>query len=211
MTRRVAIACFGPPTPTLLNPWQSRPTTPKQVMTPRHSPPTNSRKHFTGFTGSAPGRVRTWFWIAVRRPTRRSRYLTRPRYSRSVFDGMGIVGNSPRAALRQLQGVVAVGLAFDLAPAPRLVHRVGDEAPEVEFAAEVRDPSGDGAGLEDDEIGPDLLKLGAERQGIRGDGAIGGLLGLGLINADHTLELPTVEPENRVHGRVAPWGPVRST
>jgi hypothetical protein len=48
--------------------------------------------------------------------------------------------------LREAQGVVLVGLAFEMLELPGLAGRVGDQAAHAEFAAEIVDPAGQGAG-----------------------------------------------------------------
>ena len=106
----------------------------------------------------------------------------------------------------QLQGVVAVGLALDLAPGPRLAHRVGDGVVQAQPGAEVGDPAGDGAGLEDDQAGPLGLQESAEGVGVGEDGREACRGRLGVVGAGDALELAEVEAEaeNGAHGRVAP-------
>src|SRR5262249_26073580 len=54
----------------------------------------------------------------------------------------------------QALGVVAVGLAFEVLELPGLAGRVGDQAADTEFGAQVVDPAGQQAGLDDDHGGP---------------------------------------------------------
>jgi hypothetical protein len=60
--------------------------------------------------------------------------------------------------LRQAQGVVLVGLAFEVLELPGLAGGVGHQAAHAVFQAQVVDPAGQQAGLDDDGGGPFLVE-----------------------------------------------------
>jgi hypothetical protein len=106
----------------------------------------------------------------------------------------------------ELQRVVAVGLPLDLLPSPGLAQRVGDAAIQAELAAEVVDPAGGGAGLEQDQRGRRPLQDGAERLGVGGDRLEAVSLRVRVEEAGDALELAQVDADDRSHGRVASGG-----
>ena len=70
--------------------------------------------------------------------------------------------------LGQAQGVVAVGLACGVFELPGLGGGVGDLADQATLGTEVVDPAGQGTGLDDDDVGPELLEELAEVVAVGG-------------------------------------------
>src|SRR5262249_5126970 len=93
-------------------------------------------------------------------------------------------------------GVVAVGLALGVLELPGLRGGVGDLAGDAALGAEVVDPAGQGASLDDDDRGampfeePDQLGA-AGGEGVGARRAVGGVVGTG-----DALVLAQVEGEN---------------
>ena len=98
--------------------------------------------------------ARMVFLVLLMRPSSVLRYLTSDRNSRCSGEGMWTGLSSPMAAMpSQFEGVVFVGLAFDVGPPPGFFVGRADEVFEFVFERQIVDPSRGSASLHDDEVG----------------------------------------------------------
>jgi hypothetical protein len=105
-----------------------------------------------------------------------------------------------RGQLGQPQGVVTVGLAFGVLELPGFRRRVGDQTADAEFAAQVMDPTGQGAGLDDDQGGRIALDQLSQFLAAAADGAEGNFTGIAIVNTGDALVLAQVDGENGADG-----------
>jgi hypothetical protein len=97
--------------------------------------------------------------------------------------------------LGEAQGVVAVGLALEVLELPGGAGGVGGLADEAEFGAEVVDPAGEQAGLDDDDGRPGLFQEFTEAGAVGGEGLEGGGVWAGVAAGD-ALVFAQVDGQN---------------
>jgi len=114
--------------------------------------------------------------------------------------GQGDGGELAQAIdLGQAERVVLVGLAFEMFELPGLAGGVGDEAGDAELRAEVADPAGEEAGLDEDDGGLVAFEEAAE-VGVGGGDGGEAVVGGGALKAGDGLVFAEVEGENGVGG-----------
>ena len=100
--------------------------------------------------------------------------------------------------LRQLQGVVAIGLALDVLPSPRLAVGVRDLDRHVQRLAKILHPARRGADFDHDTVRLQVHDQVVHRR-RRGPQRLESVIFGRSVRAGHALELPQVDGENQRH------------
>ncbi len=103
----------------------------------------------------------------------------------------------------KFQGVVFLGLAFDIGPAPGFFVGTADQRGELELLAQIGDPAAGAAGFHDDQVDRVVLEHSGQVAAGGGHQLKPGFLGIGVEKAAHRVELAQIDCENN-HDE-SPW------